>query len=76
MLKSYYEYHVWGFQKSKNHQNIYIVRGCMYFKNFEFKLGWAQSVSDIFRKNGLCLSQIETGQNVLVYFYLIMFKPT
>ena len=35
-LKSYYEYHIWGFQKAKNKQNIPIKRGCMNFKNMTF----------------------------------------
>ena len=73
-LKSYYEYHIWGFQKGKNCQNIPILRGCMNFKNLAFTLGWAQSVSNFFSKNGFCLTQIELGQKNLTYFYLMYVK--
>ena len=45
-LKSYYEYHIWGFQKTKNEQNIPIGRGCMNSKNKAFTIGWAQCISD------------------------------
>ena len=36
-------------------------------------IGWAQYVSDLSNKNGLCLSKIEAGKKLLVYPYLLMF---
>ena len=67
-LKFYYEYHIWGLQKSKNYQNIPIGRGCMNFKNLAFILGWAQSLSDFFSISGLFLNQIEAGQSIFCVF--------
>ena len=39
-------------------------------------IGWAQYVSDLSNKNGLCLSKIEAGKKLLVYPYLFMFVNT
>ena len=49
-LKPYFEYHIWGSQKTKNEQNIPIGRGCMNSKNKAFTIGWAQSISDTVSK--------------------------
>ena len=46
ILKSYYKYHRWGFQKGKNFQKITIGRGCIDLKNSKFLLLWAQCISD------------------------------
>ena len=48
ILKSYYEYHMWGIQNTKIYQKIQIERGCKNLKNSTFILWWAHCVSDWF----------------------------
>ena len=47
ILKSYYEYHMWGLQKYQNHYEIPLFgRGCIDLKNSAVLLLWAQGKSD------------------------------
>ena len=46
ILKSYYEYHMWGLQKYQNHYEIPFGRGCIDLKNLAVLLLLAQGKSD------------------------------
>ena len=46
ILKSYYEYHMWGLEKYQNHYEILFERGCIDLKNSVVLLLLAQGKSD------------------------------
>ena len=46
ILKSYYEYHMWGLQKYQNHYEIPFGRGCIDLKNLAVLLLLAQCKSN------------------------------
>ena len=61
-LKFYYEYHICGFKKTKNEQNIPIGRGCMNSKNKAFTIGWAQCISDTISKMASAQAKMRLGK--------------
>ena len=65
-LKSYYEYHIWGSQKTKNEQNIPIGRGCMNSKNKAFTIGRAQCISDTVSKMASAQAKMRLGKKLFI----------
>ena len=63
ILKSYYEYHRWGFQKGKNFQKITIGRGCIDLRNSTFLFLWAQCISDKILKLASSEAILKVGPN-------------
>ena len=64
-LKSYYEYHIWGFQNRKKWQNIPTGKGYLHdLKNCDICIGWAEARTsqDILRRPWLKVFLTDLGK--------------